>query len=101
MLYRAKNSDQASAIAFGLEESPARRAVPRARPGAQPILTRRERQIAELIRDGLSNKEIADTLVISRRTAEAHVENILSKLGFTSRTQVAAWIAEQASGPEG
>jgi DNA-binding NarL/FixJ family response regulator len=42
----------------------------------------------------LSNKEIAATLVIAQRTAEGHVEHILSKLGFTSRTQIAAWIAE-------
>ena len=40
----------------------------------------------------MSNKEIADTLVISRRTAETHVEHILTKLGFTSRTQIAAWV---------
>jgi serine/threonine-protein kinase PknK len=94
-----RSLDQASAIAFGLEETPARRAVARAQAAAQDVLTRRERQIAELIRDGLGNKEIADTLVISRRTAEAHVEHILTKLGFTSRTQVAAWVAEQSSDP--
>jgi non-specific serine/threonine protein kinase len=59
------------------------------------VLTPRERQIAELIRDGLSNKEIAETLVISRRTAEAHVEHILAKLGFTSRIQVATWMSDR------
>ncbi len=58
-------------------------------------LTRRETQVAELVAQGLSNKEIATKLVISQRTAEAHVENILSKLGFTSRAQVAAWLADQ------
>jgi DNA-binding CsgD family transcriptional regulator len=57
-------------------------------------LTQREREIAELIAIGLSNREIADRLVISPRTAEGHVEHILSKLGFTSRAQVAAWVAE-------
>jgi DNA-binding CsgD family transcriptional regulator len=55
-------------------------------------LTPRERQIADLITQGLSNKEIAGRLVISRRTAEGHVERILAKLGFTSRAQVAAWV---------
>jgi predicted ATPase/DNA-binding NarL/FixJ family response regulator len=59
-------------------------------------LTRRESEIARLIADGLSNKEIATRLVISTRTAESHVEHILVKLGFTSRTQVAAWVAKQA-----
>jgi len=55
-------------------------------------LTRREHQVAELVGQGLSNQDIADVLVISRRTAESHVENILSKLGFRSRTQIAAWV---------
>jgi len=64
-------------------------------------LTRREREIAELIRQGLSNKEIARTLMISQRTAEGHVEHILTKLGFTTRAQVAAWVAEERSGSAG
>ncbi|MPY78855.1 MAG: LuxR family transcriptional regulator [Actinophytocola sp.] len=62
---------------------------------ADATLTRREREVASLIADGLSNKEIATKLVIARRTAEAHVEHILGKLGFSSRSQVAAWVAEQ------
>ena len=56
-------------------------------------LTRRELQVARLIAEGRSNKEIAAELVISQRTAENHVEHILIKLGFTSRAQVAAWVA--------
>ncbi|WP_246154715.1 ATP-binding protein [Saccharopolyspora hirsuta] len=58
-------------------------------------LTRREFQVAEAVSQGLSNKEIAARLVISQRTAEAHVEHILTKLDFGSRTQIAAWIAGQ------
>ena len=58
-------------------------------------LTKRERQVADLIADGLTNQAIADRLVISPRTAQGHVEHILAKLGFTSRTQVAAWIMER------
>jgi len=54
-------------------------------------LTRREHEIVLLIAQGLSNKEIADELVISPATAARHVANILAKLGFTSRTQVASW----------
>jgi DNA-binding CsgD family transcriptional regulator len=54
-------------------------------------LTKRESQVADLVSQGMSNKEIATALVISPRTAEAHVENILRKLGLTSRTQMAAW----------
>ena len=56
-------------------------------------------QVARLIAVGRSNKQIAAELVISQRTAEGHVEHILAKLGFTSRAQVAAWVA--ASQPDG
>jgi len=50
-----------------------------------------------LIESGLSNREIAERLVISKRTAEGHVESILAKLGFSSRAQVAVWMARRAS----
>lgn len=56
-------------------------------------LTRREEEIAELIAQGRSNKEIAMSLVISQRTVEGHVEHILDKLGFGSRARIAAWMA--------
>jgi DNA-binding CsgD family transcriptional regulator len=58
-------------------------------------LTPRELEVAELVGRGMSNKEVAEELVISHRTAQGHVENILRKLGFGSRTQVAAWVAER------
>jgi DNA-binding NarL/FixJ family response regulator len=60
-------------------------------------LTRREAEIAELIADGMSNREVAARLVISQRTAEGHVEHILAKLGFSSRVQIAAWVVERRS----
>jgi len=63
------------------------------------LLTPRELQVARLVAGGRSNKQIAAELVISQRTAEGHVERILAKLGFTSRAQVAAWVA--ASQPDG
>jgi DNA-binding NarL/FixJ family response regulator len=62
-----------------------------------PPLTKRELEVAALIESGLSNREIAERLVISKRTADGHVERILAKLGFSSRAQVAAWIARRAS----
>ena len=72
----------------------------REQQAAEPTpLTRRENEIAQLISEGLSNKEIAARLVIAQRTAEGHVEHILAKLGFTSRTQVAAWVTRH--GPQG
>ncbi|WP_426568845.1 ATP-binding protein [Streptomyces canus] len=58
-------------------------------------LTHREAQVAELIAEGLANQQIADRLVIARRTAEGHVERILSKLGFSNRSQIAAWVTAQ------
>ncbi|MFI2478798.1 ATP-binding protein, partial [Nocardia xishanensis] len=62
--------------------------------GQRVTLTKRERQVADLIAQGLTNKQIAVELTISPRTAQGHVEHILTKLGFTSRAQIAAWIAE-------
>jgi predicted ATPase/DNA-binding CsgD family transcriptional regulator len=67
----------------------------------EPRLTKRERQIAELVARGLSNKDIAAELVISQRTAEGHVERIRTKLGFNSRTRIAAWILQQENSDTG
>ncbi|MCW5849046.1 MAG: tetratricopeptide repeat protein [Anaerolineae bacterium] len=61
-------------------------------------LTRRERDIAALIAQGLSNQAIADDLVIGLGTVEAHVSRILGKLHFTKRTQVAVWAVENGLG---
>ena len=62
-------------------------------------LTPREREVVALIARGYSNKAIADELTITPATAARHVANILQKLGFTSRTQVAWWaVARPTSG---
>ncbi|MBB5159600.1 ATP-binding protein [Saccharopolyspora phatthalungensis] len=66
-------------------------------PERETELSRRELEIADLVVQGMSNKQIANTLVLSQRTAEAHVQNILLKLGFTSRAQIAAWATERQS----
>jgi non-specific serine/threonine protein kinase len=87
--------DQAVAYALGESPQPARGAPAAARDDPLAPLTRRERQVAELVAEGLSNKDIAARLVIAQRTAEGHVERILAKLGFTTRTQLAAWVTEQ------
>jgi len=58
-------------------------------------LTERERQVAALVAQGNSNRTIADTLVVSESTIEKHIENMLSKLGFTSRAQIAVWAVER------
>ena len=51
--------------------------------------------MADLVADGLSNPEIAARLFISARTAQGHVENILRKLGFNSRSLIAAWVTQR------
>ena len=58
-------------------------------------LTRREREVASLVAAGMSNRQIGEHLFVSERTAESHVQNILTKLGFSSRSQVAAWAVRQ------
>ncbi|MFE7275435.1 ATP-binding protein [Streptomyces sp. NPDC057623] len=65
------------------------------RPATGIHLTRREREVAELVAQGLANQQIADRLIIARRTAEGHVERILGKLGCNNRSQIAAWMAAQ------
>ena len=56
-------------------------------------LTAREREIALYLADGLPNRAIAEKLVLSERTVETHVRNLLAKLGLANRAQVAAWAA--------
>ena len=58
-------------------------------------LTRREKEIAGLVADGLGNREIAAHLFLSKRTVDSHLEHIFTKLGFTSRTQLANWVLER------
>ncbi|MGV9869390.1 protein kinase domain-containing protein [Rhodococcus koreensis] len=87
---QGRNLGFGAAISYALHEQP---------PNPEPVtvgstrLTKRECQVADLIAKGLTNQAIADRLVISPRTAQGHVEHILAKLGFTSRTQVASWVA--------
>ncbi|WP_067678910.1 protein kinase domain-containing protein [Nocardia miyunensis] len=81
-----------AAIDFALREHSAAASAGR----VSTDLTKRERQVVDLIAEGLTNKAIAARLVISQRTAEGHVEHILTKLGFTSRAQIATWAAEHS-----
>lgn len=59
-------------------------------------LSRREREVAALVARGRSNRQVADALVVGERTAEMHVGHILTKLGLTSRSQIAVWAVEHA-----
>ena len=58
---------------------------------AGPQLTEREGEVIRLVAQGKSNREIAETLVISEKTAKAHISNILGKLGLEDRTQMAIY----------
>ena len=62
-------------------------------------LTRREREIAELVARGLTNRQIAEELVISEHTAATHVRRILKKLNLRSRTQITAWAGDRGPLP--
>ncbi|MCE7007020.1 LuxR C-terminal-related transcriptional regulator [Kibdelosporangium philippinense] len=92
---RGRAYDREQAIAYALDEPGPAPPVP-ATERPTP-LTRRELDVAELVAEGLSNKQIADRLVIAQRTAEGHVQRVLTKLGFTTRTQLATWITERRS----
>ena len=83
---------------------PRRRAGAATAPAGAPkgtVLTPREREVAGLVAEGLSNRQIAERLYLSERTAETHVQNILTKLGFTSRTQVAGWAVREGLPQQG
>ena len=62
-----------------------------ASPWNSSIATSREREVVALIAGGLANRQIAEALTISERTAERHVANLLTKLDLTSRGQIAVW----------
>jgi non-specific serine/threonine protein kinase len=68
---------------------------------AWDVLTAREREVAALVAEGLTNRDIAGRLVVSKRTVDAHVEHILAKLGFGSRVQVAALASVPAQAGHG
>ncbi|HEY7093020.1 MAG TPA: LuxR C-terminal-related transcriptional regulator, partial [Ktedonobacterales bacterium] len=83
-------------LAAAVDSLPQKKAHTARKASAQSAggLTAREREVAALVAQGKTSREIADLLVISERTAEAHVGNILGKLGFSARAQIAAWAVE-------
>jgi predicted ATPase/DNA-binding CsgD family transcriptional regulator len=93
---------QGRSLDFAEAVSLARKAVagPTQLEGAPMGLTRRELEIAVMVAQGMSNRDMANRLVIAQRTVEGHVENIRSKLGFHSRTQIAAWAVERKLVPK-
>lgn len=95
---RAMTTDQATDYAFSKEQAvPTTVPVPQKPPAYQPTdeLTRREREVAALVADGLTNRQVSTRLGISERTAGNHVARILRKLGLSSRAQIATWATER------
>lgn len=86
--------DRREAVAFALDE-PAPDAPPQTAHRRTSTLSKRELEVAALIAEGKTDREIARRLVISQRTAESHVQHILAKLGFRSRVQVAGWMVKR------
>ena len=90
LVEEGRRLDRAAAVARGLgTEEPSR--TMSAAVGDKALLSRRELEVADLVAKGMTDREIAAQLVISQRTAESHVQHILTKLGFRSRSQIAAW----------
>jgi non-specific serine/threonine protein kinase len=92
LLEEGRGLDRAAAVALGLERRGKIRETKHPH-GRRAVLSGRELQVAELVSKGMTDREIAGELVIAQRTAESHVQHILTKLGFRSRTQIAAWAA--------
>jgi ATP/maltotriose-dependent transcriptional regulator MalT len=93
--------DQAVACALGRDRSVAPQATtPDVKLQSWAPLTAREQEVARLVADGRSNRQIARELVVTEATAAKHLENIREKLGVRSRTQVAAWVRDREWQPD-
>jgi len=75
-------------VAFAVEDKQRPKPAPAVKTESDAVLTRRQLEIARLIADDLSNKQIATKLFLSERTVETHITNILNKLGLNSRVQL-------------
>ena len=101
---RAMSFEEAVEYALSEEEpDPFMSPIPRVSPADELLssLTRREREVTTLVARGLTNRQVAQELSISERTAANHVAKILRKLGLQSRAQIASWATEsQPSAPD-
>ncbi len=85
----ALSEDDSSTIATRTQEQ-----TSSATARTPPALTRREREVARLVTQGLTNRQIAEALFVSERTVDHHVSNILKKLNLSSREQVASRLGD-------
>jgi predicted ATPase/DNA-binding CsgD family transcriptional regulator len=84
----------AEGVDFAVEDKQPLKTAPAVRPESHTALTRRQLDIARLVAEDLSNKQIAARLFLSERTVETHVTNILNRLGLNSRIQLSRWITD-------
>jgi DNA-binding CsgD family transcriptional regulator len=89
----AGEAEQLGMVPFTERIGQLRARLPAVRAAESP-LSPRELEVARLVARGLTNKQIGETLFVSERTAENHVQHILVKLGFSNRSQIAAWSSE-------
>lgn len=92
---RAWDDGHASTLAQAVSLAEALTIEPAASASLTNALTAREREVASLLAGGLTNKQIAASLVVSPATVRSHVEHILTKLEFRSRAQIAVWATQQ------
>ncbi len=98
LLSRGLAMHLADALAMAKGETPADGVLGESAGSAARQLTRREKEIAALVAAGLGNREIAARLFLSKRTVDSHMEHIFTKLGLSSRTQLASWVLGQRQG---
>ena len=85
---------RAGAVRLGMTPWERRAAAITPKEGSGGPLSPREMEIAELVAQGLTNREIATAAFVSERTAQTHVQHILTKLGFSNRSQIVSWVAQ-------
>jgi len=83
-------------VTLAVADAQARKPSSPVKAASDTELTRRQLEIARLIAEDLTNRQIADRLFLSERTVETHITNMLNKLGLNSRVQLSRWLAEEA-----